>query len=42
MINKNLISPRNFIVIGIMTMLAHIVARPLYNMVDKKGDTNDG
>lgn len=37
MINKALLTPRNFIVIGIMTLVAHIVAKPLYNIIDNKG-----
>jgi hypothetical protein len=35
MINKNLITPRNFLVITAMTVVAHIVARPVYNAINK-------
>lgn len=38
MLNKAMLSPRNIIVIGLMTLAAHFVARPLYNIVDKKDE----
>ena len=38
MLNRAMLTPRNFIVIGLMTLAAHFVARPLYNIVDKKED----
>lgn len=41
MINMALLTPRNFLVITAMTVVAHIVARPLYNVINK-GSTNNG
>lgn len=42
MFKTSFLTPRNFIVIGLMTVVAHIAARPLYNIIDKKGSDNNG
>lgn len=36
-VNTSLFTPRNFVVIGIIAAITHIVAKPLYNMIDSKG-----
>lgn len=42
MFKTSFLTPRNFIVIGIMTLVAHIAAKPLYNIIDKKGQDDNG
>lgn len=42
MINTNLLSSRNIIAITILATLSHIIARPLYNMIDKKDNEENG
>jgi hypothetical protein len=36
-INTSLLKPRDFIVIGLIAVLTHMVAAPLYKMIDGKG-----
>jgi hypothetical protein len=37
MFNKALLTPRNIAIIGIISVVSHIVAGPLYRAVAKKG-----
>lgn len=37
LINTALLTPRNLVVIGVISVIAHTVAKPLYNAVAKKG-----
>jgi hypothetical protein len=40
LINPDLFRPRNFIVIGLIALAIHIVASPLYKMVDGGADNS--
>jgi hypothetical protein len=37
MINKALLTPANIAVIGVISLVAHALAKPLYKSVSKKG-----
>jgi hypothetical protein len=35
MLNMSLLTPRNILVIGLMAILSHVLARPVYRAVDQ-------